>query len=79
MERNPKYISRVFKEETQEGILDYMNRLRVKKAKVLIKSGRFSLEQISEMAGYASPKTFRRAFQKETGMTPAGYRDSLGT
>ncbi len=77
MERNPKYISRVFKEETQEGILDYMNRLRIKKAKALIKSGRFTLEQISEMVGYASLKTFRRAFQKETGLTPAGYRDSL--
>ncbi len=77
MERNPKYISRVFKEETQEGILDYMNRLRVKKAKALIKSGRFTLEQISEMVGYASLKTFRRAFQKETGLTSAGYRDSL--
>ncbi len=77
IERNPKYISRVFKEETQEGILDYMNRLRIKKAKALIKSGRFTLEQISEMVGYASLKTFRRAFQKETGLTPAGYRDSL--
>lgn len=77
MERNPKYISRVFKEETQEGILDYMNRLRIKKAKKLIKSGKFTLEQISGMVGYASLKTFRRAFQKETGMTPAGYRDNL--
>ena len=77
MERNPKYISRVFKEETQEGILDYMNRLRIKKAKVLIKSGRFTLEQISGMVGYASLKTFRRAFQKETGLMPAGYRASL--
>lgn len=77
MERNPKYISRVFKEETQEGILDYMNRLRIKKARTLIKSGKFTLEQIGEMVGYASMKTFRRAFRKETGMTPAGYRDSL--
>ena len=77
IERNPKYISRVFKEETREGILDYINRLRIKKAKALIKSGRFSLEQISVMAGYASLKTFGRAFRKETGMTPAGYRDSL--
>ncbi len=77
IERNPKYISRVFKEETQEGILDYMNRLRIKKARTLIKSGKFTLEQIGEMVGYASMKTFRRAFRKETRMTPAGYRDSL--
>jgi AraC-like DNA-binding protein len=41
------------------------------------KSGRLTLEQISEMVGYASLKTFRRAFQKETGFTPAGYRESV--
>ncbi|WP_369124242.1 AraC family transcriptional regulator [uncultured Acetatifactor sp.] len=29
------------------------------------------------MVGYASLKTFRRAFQKETGFTPAGYRESV--
>jgi AraC-like DNA-binding protein len=33
--------------------------------------------QIGEVVGYASLKTFRRAFQKETGLMPAGYRASL--
>ena len=73
IDRNPKYISRVFKEETGEGILDYVNRLRIRKAQVLIRSGEFTLEQISGMVGYASSKTFRRAFRKETGMTPGNF------
>ncbi len=72
--KNPKYISRVFKEETQEGILDYVNRLRIRKAQVLIRSGQFTLEQVSEMVGYVSVRTFRRAFQKETGTTPGALK-----
>ena len=74
--KNPKYISRVFKEEMQEGILDYVNRLRIRKAQVLIRSGQFTLEQVSEMVGYASVRTFRRAFQKETGKTPGALKQT---
>lgn len=75
--RNPKYISRVFKEETGEGILDYINRQRIRKAQVLMKSESMTLEQIGEIVGYANVKTFRRAFQKETGMTPGNYLRKL--
>lgn len=71
--RNPKYISRVFKEETGEGILDYVNRQRIRKEQVLMRSENMTLEQIGSMVGYASAKTFRRAFQKETGMMPGDY------
>lgn len=71
--RNPKYISRVFKEETGEGILDYVNRQRIRKAQVLMQSENMTLEQIGGMVGYASSKTFRQAFQKETGMMPGDY------
>lgn len=71
--RNPKYISRVFKEETGEGILDYVNRQRIRKAQVLMRSENMTLEQIGSTVGYASSKTFRRAFQKETGVMPGDY------
>ena len=54
-----------------------MNRLRIKKAQTLIKSGKFTLEQIGEMVGYASMKTFRRAFQKETGMSPSEFLETM--
>lgn len=77
IERNPKYISRIFREETNESILDYLNRLRIKKARILMQSGEFTLEQISQMVGYASSKTFRRTFLKETGMTPSSYQETM--
>ena len=75
--KNPKYISRIFREETQESILDYVNRLRIRKAQILIRSGEFTLEQISGMVGYASSRTFRRVFLKETGMNPGNYQENL--
>ncbi len=75
--RNPKYISRVFKETMGEGILDYLNRIRITKAKELIATRRYSAEETGTLVGYASNQTFRRAFMKIVGMTPGKYMDSL--
>lgn len=75
--KNPKYISRVFKETMGEGILDYVNRIRITKAKEIIATRRYSTEEAGTMVGYASNQTFRRAFMKIVGMTPGKYMESL--
>ena len=74
--KKSRHISSVFKEETQEGILDYINDLRINMAKLLLRTGKYSLEEISTMVGYASYKTFRRIFVKVTGVTPGKYGES---
>ena len=71
--RNSKYISKVFKDETGEGILDYINVLRIRKAQQILLAKRVPVEELSEMVGYASARTFRRSFMKITGMTPGAY------
>lgn len=73
MGKNPKYIARVFKNETQEGILDYINDIRINKAVVLLSTGKYSVEEISEKVGYATVKTFRRTFLKMKGVTPGKF------
>ena len=75
--KNPKYISRVFKETMGEGILDHVNRIRITKAKEIIATRRYSAEEVGTMVGYASNQTFRRAFTKIVGTTPGKYMDSL--
>lgn len=75
--KNPKYISRVFKETMGEGILDHVNRIRITKAKEIIATRRYSTEEAGAMVGYASNQTFRRAFMKIVGTTPGKYMDSL--
>lgn len=72
--RNPQYISKVFKEVMEEGILDYLNRVRISKAQVLLLQNDRSIERICEEVGYASVRTFRRAFMKVTGIMPNEYR-----
>ena len=73
LNRNPKYISRIFKEVTGTGILDYINQTRITKAKELMSEKRYSLEEISELVGYANVRAFRRAFVKITGNIPSKF------
>ncbi|MCR5755222.1 MAG: AraC family transcriptional regulator, partial [Acetatifactor sp.] len=75
--KNPKYIARVFKAETKEGLLDYINRIRVEKALSLMQSRQYTVEQVGEMLGYSNSKTFRRVFSKVTGMTPGTYMEQI--
>lgn len=71
--RNNRYLSRVFKEETGEGILDYVNELRISKASELLARGNYSVETVGGMVGYASTRTFRRTFAKVVGTTPGNF------
>lgn len=78
LNKNARYISRVFKEETEEGILDYINDIRVDKAKQLLRTKQYSVKEIGEMVGYASDKTFIRIFRKLAGTTPGKYAEAFG-
>lgn len=77
LDKNPKYISRVFRETTGEGMLDYVNKIRISKAKELIATRKYSIEEVGSIVGYTSNQTFRRIFIKIVGMTPGKYRDTL--
>jgi len=68
--KNSRYISRTFKEETQMGILDYINGVRIEKAKELMASHKYTTQEVAEAVGYANIRTFRRAFEKVTGKMP---------
>jgi len=63
------YFSRLFKSVTGETITDYVIRRRIDLAIGLIKEGRHSVKEISEMVGYRDIKYFHRFFKKHTGYT----------
>lgn len=54
--------------------MDYVTKWRMEVAKRVLRKGSASLTDAAESAGYASDSAFTRAFKKETGMTPAGFR-----
>lgn len=73
LDKNPRYISKIFKDEMKEGIPEYINRLRIKYALMLMQTEDLKIDQIISMSGYVSMATFRRSFIKYTGMTPGKY------
>lgn len=69
------YVSRLFKEKTGNNFLDYMNRRRIEKAKIMLLSEKgVSIQQIGILVGYDSDATFRRIFKKYEGVTPSQFR-----
>ena len=68
---SPQTITKYCRQETNMSVLDYINRIRIDHAKRLAQETSMSLEDLAEAVGYASLRTFYRAFTKMEGTTPA--------
>ncbi|MGM0216857.1 AraC family transcriptional regulator [Enterococcus sp. AZ109] len=53
---------------------EYLDRLKLKEARRLLKNPDISVESISEQIGYANITHFSRQFKKWTGLSPRAYR-----
>lgn len=71
---NPTYLSSRFKEKTGMKYIDYLNKQRIKKAKILLKTTNLKVSIISHKVGYENEKYFYRVFKKFVKMTPEHYR-----
>ncbi|TDG00212.1 helix-turn-helix domain-containing protein [Paenibacillus piri] len=69
-----KYVSRVFKDKTGEYLTDYINRVRIEKAKELLAQTELRVNDIAENVGIHSRTTFLRVFKKVEGVSPNEYR-----
>ena len=69
------YFSKLFKEETQEGFVEYITKRRIEKAKIMLKNPSKSIKEAGVECGYLDPNYFSRIFKKSTGMTPTEYRE----
>lgn len=68
------YVSKVFKEEYGIGIVEYMNRLRIEKAKKIMQNEALTVKEIAEKVGFTSDIHFIRIFKKFENTTPGVYR-----
>lgn len=72
---SPNYISRVFKNLTGEGLLSYINQVRINHAKELLRTTNINVDEIALMVGFSNSRSFRRNFQNLTGITASDYRN----
>jgi two-component system, response regulator YesN len=74
---SPKYLSRVFRQVSGEGYLEYMNARRLARAKELLALREWKINRIGVEVGFTTPPYFTRFFKRLTGSSPQEYRDSL--
>jgi two-component system, response regulator YesN len=69
------YLSRFIKEQIGVNFLDYVTRKRILKAKEMLRSGEYSIQEIGARVGYENPLTFRRAFRRIEGVNPGDFKE----
>ncbi len=67
-------FARRFKRATGDTPLEYLQHLRISKAKSLLETGTKTVDQITRAAGYEDTSSFRRLFKRFTGLSPTAYR-----
>ncbi len=71
---NAAYLGQLFKNETGEMLTNYINKIRVEKAKNMLLTTTLKASAISERVGYQNTNYFYRVFKKLTGVSPSEYR-----
>ena len=74
---SPYYFSKLFKEESGENFIEYLTRMRITKAKELLRNPALSIKEICVMSGYSDPNYFSRIFKKQEDVTPSEYRERM--
>ena len=70
------YLSKLFSNKINGGFKNYLNILRVYKAKSLLKTTNRGIYDIMLDSGFSDQGTFNRVFKSYTGMTPRNFRTS---
>ncbi len=69
------YISKYVKEKSGMTFGELVKKIRMKKAKALLKSSNMTVENISLSVGYQNVEHFNRLFKKAYNMTPMQFRN----
>ncbi|WP_321367858.1 helix-turn-helix domain-containing protein [uncultured Desulfuromusa sp.] len=71
---NERTFLRRFKNATGEAPLEYLQKMRIEKAKQLLTETGKSLTEITQAVGYVDLSSFRRLFRQVVGISPTAYR-----
>ncbi len=67
----------IFKTVTGYGVMEYYRRLKIERAKRMLREGDGNVTQIADRLGYTSVHYFSRYFKRQTGMSPSEYALSI--
>lgn len=70
-------LSVTFKKYTHMTIIQYLNHMKIEKAKEMIRTQDLNITQISELLHFCNINYFSNVFRKETGVYPSEYAKSI--
>jgi YesN/AraC family two-component response regulator len=71
------YLSRIFKQDAGISLWDYLNRLRIQKAKELLLLSNQSITAIAAEVGYEDVGYFARVFGEVVGCSPRAFKQQV--
>ncbi|MDN4081573.1 response regulator transcription factor [Paenibacillus polymyxa] len=72
-----EYLMKLFKQQFGYGIHEYVQKVRMDKAKELLGDSSLKIQEISDMLGYKDKNYFSKAFRNYYQLSPSEYRVSL--
>ena len=69
------HLSHIFSQQLHINFRQYINTLRIDRARTLLRNPSYSISQIAELCGYGNQRTFHRAFLAQCGMPPNQFRE----
>lgn len=73
---SPNHISRMFKKYLEKSFIAYINELRIRKARELLRDTELSIMEIADKVGYNNLNYFYKNFKKLTGVTPKMFKEN---
>lgn len=73
----PPYVSKLFKDQTGEGMLDFINKVKVAEAKRLLSQEKLGISETAVRVGYLNSNALIRSFKKCEGITPGQYKEMV--
>jgi AraC-like DNA-binding protein len=70
----PNHVSRLFKKEGQTHFRDYLNLVRINRAKFMLHNYGLTLKEVAANCGYSDVAYFCRIFKKMNSATPTQYQ-----
>ncbi len=74
---SPSHLSHFFSERLHTNFRRFINTIRIEKALMLMRNPNLTLTEVCGACGYINMRTFRRAFQQETGRLPSDHQAEL--
>ena len=74
---SPSRFSHLFKSEMGLPFIEYLTKVRMQKARAILKNSEESIAQVALEVGYQDQSYFTKVFKKSEAMTPKSFRRSL--